>query len=463
MKQTVAIIGAGITGLSLASFLSPNFNVILIEKEKEIGGLCGSFVKEGFTLDYGPHKLYPQNSISLNAIKNLYSDNPSDLLVVRKKSRISLRGRYFSYPLKMTELLLKFNPFLAMKLLFSYSTSLISNFIFRKDLSSYENFLKSKFGKGIYELVFKSNANKIWGNPQLLSSDLAKTRISSPSLFKLIMNILIKTENPEINAKTFFYPKNYIQDLMNKFKEVIIRNNGKIITSSIISELIIKGKSITGIKLRNKKIKIDYLISTSTLHDSLNLLKAPKEIKEKASHLKLRGLALVYFVINKPMALKDNWIFFPGKDFIFQRVSEQKSFSSFNQPQEKSVITAEISLRPEIENLKDSEIIQKAKNDLIKSGILKENDFVYSFLIKKEQIYPVYSLDYKKNLNLVLNWIDSNFTNFITCGRNGLFNYNNMDHCIDMSAKIAEHLKNKGNLEQMKKLRRYFETYKIVD
>ena len=84
-------------------------------------------------------------------------------------------------------------------------------------------------------------------------------------------------------------------------------------------------------------------------------------------------------------------------------------------------------------------------------------------MLRKEEVYPIYTLDYKEHLNAVLNWTDNNFENFVTCGRNGLFNYNNMDHCMDMAIKISEHLKRGGAIERIRELRKYFESYKIVD
>jgi protoporphyrinogen oxidase len=192
-------------------------------------------------------------------------------------------------------------------------------------------------------------------------------------------------------------------------------------------------------------------------------LGAPINLKSEVNELNFRGLALVYVIIKKEKALNDNWIFFPEKNFIFQRISEQKSFSAFNQPKDKSVIVAEISLRPEILKMSDRELQEKVVGDLQKAGLIRGNEVESSFTLRKDNVYPIYLLGYKRHLNLILKWIDNNATNFITCGRNGLFNYNNMDHCIDMAIKIAEHLKTKESVEDMSKLRKYFETYKIVD
>jgi len=212
-----------------------------------------------------------------------------------------------------------------------------------------------------------------------------------------------------------------------------------------------------------ERIKTKFLISTAHIKDALGFFDYPKEIRKNLDSLSFRGLALVYLLINKQKAMKDNWIFFPEKKFIFQRISEQKSFSSFNQPNDKTVITAEISIRPEIDLMSDKTLAMRATEDLQKAGIVNEGEVYDSIVLRKKDIYPIYSLDYKDNLNKILEWMDNNILNLITCGRNGLFNYNNMDHCIDMAVKISEHLKTNGTIENMRELRKYFETYKIVD
>ena len=71
-----------------------------------------------------------------------------------------------------------------------------------------------------------------------------------------------------------------------------------------------------------------------------------------------------------------------------------------------------------------------------KTGLVKEEE-VKEYLIKKaERVYPILDLEYRKNLKKVLSYTDK-IKNLTLLGRQGLFNYNNMDHCIDMSKRIA--------------------------
>ncbi|MDQ1316454.1 MAG: hypothetical protein QG588_101, partial [Candidatus Poribacteria bacterium] len=53
----IAILGAGISGLSCASILAEKkFDVVVFEKENQIGGLCRSKVSSGYVFDmHGGH------------------------------------------------------------------------------------------------------------------------------------------------------------------------------------------------------------------------------------------------------------------------------------------------------------------------------------------------------------------------------------------------------------------------
>ena len=55
MKKKATILGAGISGLSAASFLAKSgWDVTILEKNPTIGGRARQFSQEGFTFDMGP-------------------------------------------------------------------------------------------------------------------------------------------------------------------------------------------------------------------------------------------------------------------------------------------------------------------------------------------------------------------------------------------------------------------------
>ena len=83
----ILIIGAGITGLSLASFLETN-NYLIVDKDSEVGGYCKTTIRNGFVWDYSGHFFHFNNQeIKIQQIpkataQHLQKDHPNYLILV---------------------------------------------------------------------------------------------------------------------------------------------------------------------------------------------------------------------------------------------------------------------------------------------------------------------------------------------------------------------------------------------
>jgi len=444
-RKKIAILGAGITGLVAAYYLSKNNDVILIEKSKDIGGMSYSFKYGGFTLDYGPHKLYTQLPNIMSEIGKVVQ-----LLKIKKKNSIYIKGNFYDFPIKISQVALKM-PLAGV----SSALDIFSNFFNKKPEDSYENFLINRFGRTLYNLVFKDYAAKIWGNPQELDVDLAKRRVAASGFFDLLKGILFK-KTEKISADYFYYPEKGISHLCDSLLEKIKQNNGKILTNSTISRLEIKNNKITSVKIKGKTIKADYVISTIPLASLISITNSPSEISLASKNLSYKDLNLIYFILNKPRALKDNWIFFPEKNLLFNRISEQKSFSRATCPENQTAVIAETT--KELTN----ERLNIIKEQLISLNLFNESEIGDMFVRKLEKAYPIYNIGYKQNLNKVLAFLDK-IENLLTIGRHGLFNYNNMDQCWDMAMKAADFVDKNQSKAEWLKIRESFDKYKIVD
>lgn len=449
MNKKVVIIGAGITGLVLAYYFSKsnNFDVTLIEKKEQVGGTALSFEHKDFILDYGPHKIYSEIPGIIDEIKKITS-----LLKIKKKNSIYLKNNFFDFPLKMSQVGIKI-PFTAIN-----SGLDILNKPFNKfPDDSYENFLINRFGKTLYSLSFKDYAEKVWGTKPLeLDKELAIRRVAISNIFELIKGVLL---NKNISAEYFAYPPCGIKQMLDLLVEKIRDNQGTILTKSEISKIIIKNKSIDSIKIGGKTLKPDYVISTICLDDLIEIIEdknKKKEVINSSKNLKYQKVNVLYFILNKKRALKDCWIFFPEKKFMFHRISEQKAFSKYTSPENKTCLMVETTKPINKENIK------KIIYQLEKIKILDKSDIGEYFVKSLEKVYPVYKKGFLEDLNKVVNYLES-IKNFYTLGRQGLFNYNNMDQCWDMGKKTFEHIEKNGSKEDWEGTKKYFNNYRIVD
>ncbi len=469
--MNIIILGAGITGLTVASKLAieGKYKVKLLEKNNYVGGLCSSFKYKNFLLDYGPHKIYTQNKDVQSYIEKLMGKN---LLKVHKKYSVYFKGKYIRFPFRTFSLILILNPFLIFYWGISFLLTKVKNFLFGVKINTYEDYIINKFGQALYNSIFKQQANKIWGNPKELSKELGNVRASLPDLkIMALRNLSGKLLEKSFSSAFFFYPKGGMIELIKKMSDIISDNNGQIELDISLKGINVEKNKIKSVILEKdgkiQEIYCDFLVSTIPITQLVEYLGENLSTKtmEAAKKLMFRNLILFYLVVNKKQVTEENWIFYPEEKFIFNRLFEQKTFCREMIPEAQTAICVDIicDLNSNIWNMKDQEIFEIIIKQLETTSLLSRKDVADYFSKRIKSFYPIYCLNYKNQLNTILNEIDK-ISNLITVGRLGLFNYNNMDHCMDMGFTAVNYITNgKHEGKLWAKEREKFENYRIID
>ena len=72
--KDVVIIGAGITGLSVAwRLIDKGFNVKIVEADSNVGGLAKSIKIDNYYFDIGPHSFFSEDKEVFDSIMSLFS------------------------------------------------------------------------------------------------------------------------------------------------------------------------------------------------------------------------------------------------------------------------------------------------------------------------------------------------------------------------------------------------------
>ena len=116
----------------------------------------------------------------------------------------------------------------------------------------------------------------------------------------------------------------------------------------------------------------------------------------------------------------------------------------------------------ELYSASDKNVFEKVMPSVEKAGFCSREEVKEFFTRRSPEVYPVYSVGFKQNLDKVLGFTDG-FDNFITVGRQGLFNYNNIDHCMDMAFAAAGHVAKGLKPVDWVKKREDFTKYVIID
>src|SRR3977135_160618 len=208
MKTTVAIIGAGPAGLTAAYLLSKN-NVDVMDVEADptyVGGISRTATYKGFHFDIGGHRFFSKSK----AVEDLWTEIlPDDMLVRPRSSRIFYDGKFFSYPLKPFEALLKLGVFKSTLCVLSW---LKARAFPLRNPRNFEDWVSNQFGKRLFNTFFKSYTEKVWGmSCKEISADWAAQRIKGLSLGSAIKNALLPKRQPKDHSKV-------IKTLINSFR-----------------------------------------------------------------------------------------------------------------------------------------------------------------------------------------------------------------------------------------------------
>ena len=444
-RGPVVVLGGGVAGLAAGYYLArEGWGVTLVEQAPVVGGLCGSFESHGFTLDYGPHKLYSVVPGILDEIRTLMGDG---LIEHKKKNRIRLLDRFLNYPLALGNLLPLLGPWRAARLGMGYAAAMAGGLLGRREAGSYEDYLLHRFGRGVYQLVFEPLARKVWGDPQLLSPDLAQARIPSGGAAELILRLLkLKKPTEDLDAPFFYYPKGGFGRFPEKLSEEIVRLGGRVLTSTAPLSLDRDGAKVTAVQVKTaggvERLDCETLVSSIPIRSlSGFLFPGDAEAEADAQRLQLRNLLLVFLVVKEDRLLHDHWIFFPEAKYPFNRLFEQKAMDAGLGPAGRTALCCDITCDEGDSQwtASDETLVERCLEGVVEAGLVSADRFEAGFVRRFRSFYPMYTVDYRQRVSRVYDRLRG-ASNLILTGRLGMFNYNNSDHCLDMGRFIARGL-----------------------
>ena len=444
MKKVI-VLGAGLSGLAAAWKLSAEgIKVELIEKEGSLGGIASSVRRNGYTFDYGPHRFHTKDDKLLSEMKALVGPGFRELY---RKSSIRLKGEYFSYPLEGRDLILKMNPLVSAQAFMDYGLTVLKNRLSPRPDSSFESWVVNRFGRTLYEMYFGPYTAKLWGiAPNKISMHWASQRISLMNLWDVFARLFKNsTDAPRTYISKFYYPEHGISQLAEELGNSIKVYKGAVLLESQVKELIWDNGNIKKIRFQQegcwKEREADFFISTIPITDLVKASRPilPDRVVAASDRLRYRAIVFLFMVVSRDSISDDHWIYYPEKDFIFNRIYEPKNFSP------KLTIPGTTSLCVEI-SCDQGDVVWEAGQDTIfekimrsfkKSHILDRSEVKDYFVGRLSHAYPVYQIGYEQSLGKLLDFAHST-ENLITTDRQGLFRYGNMDHAIDMGIKAAE-------------------------
>ncbi len=444
------IIGAGVSGLTTAYTLSRRFpgEVIVLEKEPEVGGLLRTIQRNGARYDLGSHRIHKAPS---EPAFRLIQEMCQDRLVKNERGgRLRLRKSYIDYPITSFQMFrglgLLESALCALSLLrYRLIARLRDDSRIRED-NNYESYLRRRAGQRAYRLFYEPYARKVWGGePSQISTTAVKKRISmlSPTLFlkEMIAHYTGRSKN-----NYYYYLKGGISGLVESLAQKVRENGGEIVTGVADFSLAIQPGAKT-CRFRADfpgTVRFDTLITTIPLDELLIKLTPPEHILRQIKDIKWRGLRLVFLHVQGEPVLDGESFYFPELKYVFGRVSVPKRFDPAMQPEAgETAITCEVpcSEDDDLWTAPDEQMFDLCLASLRRAELVTDRQRALtdkSFIINLPKVYPVYRVGWEALIKGLLLYSARHFPYVYFSGKPGLFLHNNIDQSMEVGLSLAE-------------------------
>ena len=284
----IGIIGAGMIGLSLGYLLSGEHEVMIFEKEPDIGGLARSFRYGGSDIDRYYHFLFLNDYHTISLSKELGIDNtlrwnwPTMALYIDRKL----------YPFSTPWDLLRFPRFTLLdKLRFTLVTILISRLTNWKPLEQENGFewFEKVYGHNIADMLWKplmrkkfqeycAKVNAAWSWNEIFRRSKCRKGFGKEKLGSF-----------EGETKT----------LISSLESRITSNGGKILTNSVLRKIT---KNEEEIEVTSNKGKHFFDAVFSTVPSQVLNPYLPDEFKIKSPEKEYLSIRCATFLLKKPLS-----------------------------------------------------------------------------------------------------------------------------------------------------------------
>ena len=418
------IIGAGLSGLSAAYHMGSRYRVL--EKEEEVGGLCRSVATRGYTFDLAPHIFFSGSQYVNGLVNELLN---GDLIKQRRRAYIYLRGAYVEYPFEVN--------------LHGLPQEVIDECIegarHRPEIQprNFMEWIKSTMGEGVGKHYMIPYNEKIWKYPlEEMNTDWIAGRVPSPSLEEMVKGAQGKVDRDYGPNAYFQYPRlggtgAIPNAFAKKVKEISLHSN--------VFEIRPAGKHLDVLYTRKgepKRLEADRVLSSVPLPELVKMVKsAPEEVIKASERLIYNSLICLNIGVNREAISDKHWLYFPEKEYIFNRISFPMNLSPKTTPKGRNSIVVEVTYRGTKPD--PNETKERVREGLIKAEILREGDKLEVFdALDFKYAYVIYDTQHRRNVNLIQNYLKS--LRVSSMGRYGEWEYLNMDKAILSGKRASE-------------------------
>jgi len=374
--------------------------------------------------------MFSKNKDVLNLMVSVLGDNVAQR---RRENKIWFKGRLVKYPFENDLASLpKEDTF---DCLYGY----INNPHANDTPSNLAEWSYKTFGAGISDKYFIPYNRKIWNyDPAKLGLEFV-SRIPKPPMEDVLKSAIGIATEGYLHQLYFSYPiEGGYEQVVHAFAKHV---RGSIETGWRVASVDRDGDAWRVVSDRGEERRYRTLVSTIPIHDLLPMWSAaPQAARDAAARLRYNSLINVLLGMDEDRGYPYTAVYLPDPEIAFHRLSFPKAFSDRCVPEGKSAVMAEITATAEddISSWTDEQIADRVVRDLATTGFVDPATVCYRRVIRIEYGYPVYDLDYRRNVTEMRDAVAA--TGLYLLGRFAQFDYINSDVCVERALQLAAEL-----------------------
>lgn len=432
----ILIVGAGLAGLSTAHHLR-GVPYKILEREREVGGLCRSYVKDGFTFDYTGHLLHFRQTAIKALVETLL---PTQLKRHARKSYIFSHGTYTEYPFQVNTHGLP--PEVVRECLLGFIATLSNPSTNQQtDNRSFKQWILDSLGEGIAKHFMVPFNEKLWQVPlDELTSDWVSWLVPKPDVKDVVNGAL------GIKDKAFGYNPSFLYPATGGIKVLPEAFLPCVENLSYNSELVEietgRRRAIFRSPQGERTEEYERLVSTIPLPELVRrCVDLPGSIRELASSLRWVSVSNVNLAVGREHISDKHWLYFPEHRYPFYRAGFPMNFSPAMGPPGCSSLYVEISHQP-TEREPDALLVERARKGLEQAGVLRRADELVMADVKDlHYAYVLFDRHRGRAVKELLAELERRGISSV--GRYGLWEHTSMEDAIAQGQQIAARLRMK--------------------
>jgi len=418
----IAILGAGVTGLTLARLLHQDqHQVTVLERAKTAGGLCRSSQVGDFTCDEaGGHILFSKKQKILDWMKDRVGRE--NLVETERQTRILWHDRYVPYPFENG--IGALTPQARFDCLKGYLEAVERRKQGAPCPRNFRDWIDWKMGAGLAKHFMIPYNEKIWECPlEEMDASWVAGRVPDAPVDDIIKAAVgLKTEGYTHQALFWFPKTGGFQALTDGISGGI---EDRIQLQTPVQSLRHKGE---GYQVNGEDF--DFVINTIPLKELAEVYEdMDEDIRRECKELHPLSVCTVlvgYKTDSPPDPL--SWIYLPFQDQgPANRITFFSNYSPNNAPPGHASYMAEVTYRGN--SLKpDQAWLDALVTSLEDCKLLRKSDVVQVQPFLNRYAYIDQNLAFPQRIARIRQWFDQ--SGILTVGRFGRYEYHNSDQCI---------------------------------